>query len=332
MLIGGESLGYAAATVAAMLWAAATMLYGRAGRVLPPMSLNAVKGVFATTLFAITLAILGRPGHEELLDLDRWRLWLLAASGVLGIAVGDSFYFACVNALGARRCALLSLLATPLVVIGGALVLGESLTPPAWLGAGLTVAGVAWVVAERAPTRVASSVVQPAEAAEPARSEVHVDLWVGVVFGLIAALCQAVGALMNRGALADLPAGALDPLTTATWRLGTATLVLLPIVAVIRATSSASRTRTNASLVLWATVAAAALMGTYGGIWLQQVGFTHAPAGPVQTLLSTTPVWVLPLAALSGERVTLRAVFGALVAVAGVALLVGARAIWTLVG
>ncbi len=326
MLGSAETLGYAAATSAAMLWAVATLLYGRAGRVLPPMTLNAIKGVFATSLFAFTLWLIERPGHAELLALDRWRLWLLAASGILGIAIGDSFYFACVNAIGARRVALLSLLATPLVVIGGAVVLGESLSPPAWLGAGLTVAGVAWVVAERDSGPVANRPMPPEKTTTPNK------LAIGVVFGLIAAACQAVGALMNRGALRDLPADSLDPLSTALWRLGTATVVLLPVVALLRATAKRPRPpKPRASLNLWLIVITAALMGTYGGIWLQQVAFARAPAGPVQTLLSTTPVWVLPLAALTGERVTLRAVGGAVIAVAGVALLVGADTIWSIV-
>ncbi|MEL7239259.1 MAG: EamA family transporter, partial [Planctomycetota bacterium] len=63
------------------------------------------------------------------------------------------------------------------------------------------------------------------------------------------------------------------------------------------------------------------LLGTYGGIWMQQAAFANAKAGPAQTMLSTTPIWILPLAFFAGERVTWRAVAGSVIAVAGVAML-----------
>jgi len=47
----------------------------------------------------------------------------------------------------------------------------------------------------------------------------------------------------------------------------------------------------------------------------------HTYAGIAATLQSTSPLFVLPLAALTGERISLRAVLGACIAVAGVGLL-----------
>ena len=307
--------GLAAALAAAVLWAGATVLYARAGRLLRPITLNAVKGVFATLLFALTLWLTGVAFPDDLAAQPARTLALLAASGVIGIAVGDSFYFASVNVVGPRRVALLSLLATPLVVAASAVSLGETLRPAGWLGVALTIAGVAWVVAERPAARAD-------EQAKDARAYA-----VGVAFGLLAAVGQAAGAVMNRAALVDA-GDSLDPLTTALWRLGVATLALLPMVVAVRLFASPRprpASEAHGTTALWATVAVAALMGTYGGIWLQQAAFANAQAGPVQTLLSTTPVWVLPLAALGGERVTRRAVLGALVAVAGVAVLLATR-------
>ncbi len=49
-----------------------------------------------------------------------------------------------------------------------------------------------------------------------------------------------------------------------------------------------------------------------------------APAGIAQTLLSTSPVFVLPMAALNGEKLSWRAVLGAVIALAGVWVLIQA--------
>jgi drug/metabolite transporter (DMT)-like permease len=65
----------------------------------------------------------------------------------------------------------------------------------------------------------------------------------------------------------------------------------------------------------------AAFMGTFLGIWLQQLSLKYAVAGIAQTLSSTSPLFVLPIAILLGEQVSPRAWFGVLVTLAGIAIL-----------
>jgi drug/metabolite transporter (DMT)-like permease len=74
----------------------------------------------------------------------------------------------------------------------------------------------------------------------------------------------------------------------------------------------------------WGWLILAAFLGTYCGLGLQQTALKLAPAGIAQTLLSTSPLFALPLAMVLGEKVSARAVSGALLAVVGVALLVTA--------
>jgi drug/metabolite transporter (DMT)-like permease len=61
--------------------------------------------------------------------------------------------------------------------------------------------------------------------------------------------------------------------------------------------------------------------GTFLGIFLQQLSLQRIPAGITQTLIATSPIFVLPISALLGEKISLRAVFGALLAIIGVALI-----------
>jgi drug/metabolite transporter (DMT)-like permease len=62
-------------------------------------------------------------------------------------------------------------------------------------------------------------------------------------------------------------------------------------------------------------------IGTLLGLWLQQASLRFAPAGIAQTLLATRPLFVLPIAAWMGEAVSVRAILGAALSVAGVGLL-----------
>src|SRR5690606_31954653 len=210
-----------------------------------------------------------------------------ALSGVIGISLGDTAYFACIRSLGPRLTALLSLLAVPAASAGGLVFLGERLPPLGWLGLAVTLAGIAWVVAERpAPTDE-----QPRPRGQVLR---------GLLFGLAAAACQAPGALLSRGVANG---GGFDDLWVAAWRLWVATIAVLALLPFVPRRPANSTGRGH----FWRYLIPATLLGTYGGIWLQQAAFARADIGYVQTLLCTTPIWILPIMMLAGERVSARA-------------------------
>jgi drug/metabolite transporter (DMT)-like permease len=65
------------------------------------------------------------------------------------------------------------------------------------------------------------------------------------------------------------------------------------------------------------------VFGPFLGVSLSLVAVQHTQAGVAATLMALTPVLILPLAAaMRRERVSVRAAAGALVAVAGTAVLV----------
>jgi drug/metabolite transporter (DMT)-like permease len=63
------------------------------------------------------------------------------------------------------------------------------------------------------------------------------------------------------------------------------------------------------------------LFGTYVAIWMQQLAFKYTNVGIAQTLLATSPLFILPVSALQKEKLSLRSIFGVLVSIAGVALI-----------
>ncbi|MBE9128924.1 MULTISPECIES: DMT family transporter [unclassified Coleofasciculus] len=312
-----EFKGELAALGAAGLWAVSTVVYGRLGRSYPPVQLNLMKGAIAIALILLTLLITGKP----LLSLDITACGLLLLSGAVGIALGDTAYFAALNCLGARRALLMETLAPPLVAILALIFLGEKLPINAWCGIVLTILGVAWVIAERVP---GSTIRQQ-------------QLLRGIGFGILAALAQASGAVLSRAALTQ---AAISPLWAALLRLSAGVVILFPStllyqLAVKRWTSPASSPTNDKTehqgLHLKAlpsrraltAIFFAAFAGTYLAIWLQQTALKYTAAGIAQTLITTSPLFVLPILVALGEVVTIRAVLGVLVAVGGIVLLLG---------
>jgi len=294
--------GQLAALAAALLWAVASLAYGRLGQSASPLQLNLLKGLVAIALLGLTLLLVGQP----LPATGPLPPALLALSGVLGIGIGDTAFFAALVRLGARRALLLETLAPPLAALLAWGALGEALAAAAWAGIGLTVLGVAWVISERTPAAVI--------AREQAKQ--------GIGWGLLAAAAQAGGAVLSRAALAG---SALSPLWGALLRLSAGTLLVAGLLGAWQWRRSGHASRPHWSPRFLGAIALTASGSTYLGIWLQQTALKLAPAGIAQTLGATSPLFVLPIAVSLGERVSGRAVLGALVAVGGIALLFGSR-------
>lgn len=291
--------GELAALAAALLWAVATVMFGRLGKSLSPPVLNLAKGAIALVLLALTLVVLG----QSTAGLDRSAVVVLALSGVIGIGLGDTAYFAAINDLGPRRALLLETLAPPLAALLALVFLKETLSLGSWLGMAVTLAGVVWVIAERVPGAAGMGQAQSR----------------GVLFGVLAALGQATGAVMSRAVLADT---AVDPLWSTLLRLMGGAVMILGILRYQG--PIAGQLRPLRSPRLLAGVALAAVLGTYLAIYLQQTALKYAATGVAQALTSTSPLFVLPLAAVMGDRVSPRAIAGAVVALVGIGILVNA--------
>ena len=260
------------------------------------MALNLYKGVLASVFILVALIL----SREAWSLIDFYALSLLLISGAVGIGLGDTAFFAALNRMGERRTVLLAeTVAPPLTVMIAALVLAELLSFLACLGVIITVAGVAWVILEQTSASDAEG-----------RS-----LKAGIMFGLVAALCQSAGAVLSRAALTHTN---VTPLQSSLIRILGGVAILLILLPAARVSYFPKAVR---SASLWKTILLATFVGTFLGIFLQQSALNHAPAGIVQTLIATSSLFILPLVALKGERVSGRAIFGACIAVVGVALL-----------
>lgn len=289
--------GEIAALSAAFLWSLAAIYYSRLTKYISPPELNLLKCLLATGMLLLTNMFCG----EIVLIIDPLALRLLLLSGAVGIGLGDTAYFEALRCLGPRRALLMAITAPPMAGLIALVFLGEQLGFAAWGGIVVTGLGVAWVVSERATDARYGSA----------------NLFRGVAFGLLAALGQATGAVLSRLALTQTGVG---PLSSAIVRLGAGAVTLVVLLPIVR--QPVGRWLVPQQFKkLWGMILFATFAGTYLGIWLQQVSLKFTETGIAQTLLSTSPIFVLPTVALMGEKVSFRAVLGAFVALGGVAML-----------
>jgi drug/metabolite transporter (DMT)-like permease len=277
----------------------ASVVYGILGQRIPPLQLNLIKGIVAIALLWLTILISG----DILPTLAPVPVFLLLLSGALGIGLGDTAYLGALNCLGPRRALLLGTLSPPIIAIGATIFLQENLQPTAWYGILLTVLGVAWVITERVSDNGDHSVTYP---------------WQGIGLGILSVLEGSAGAICSRAALANTD---ISPVWAAFLRLiaGEVTILLCACFSQQRRTAFIYPVW-ESRRVLLATFLAS-FCGTYLGIWLQQMSIKYTSAGIASTLMQTSPLFILPIAAYMGEKVSKRAIFGVIIAVGGIWLL-----------
>jgi drug/metabolite transporter (DMT)-like permease len=287
-------IGESAALSAALLWALSSVIYSHLGLKISPLQLNLYKGIIAIALIAITLAIQG----GALINLSTSTVTLLTISGIIGIGLGDTAYFSALNSLGARRTLLLETFSPPMGALLALIFIGEQLAYSSWCGILLTILGIAWVISERLPVdRLGISQK-------------------GVIWGILAAIAQALGAVISRYALIQ---SAVSPLESTLIRLIGGTIIVIGLM--FLPVAKQTKIQWQLSRRSLGVIAIAAFGSTYLGIWLQQVSLKFAPTGIAQTFLATSPLFVLPIVALQGEKVSLRAILGVVVSIAGIALM-----------
>lgn len=287
-------IGEIAALSAALLWALSSVVYSRLGLKIPPLQLNLYKGIIAIALIVITLLIQG----SAFINLSTSTVALLAISGAIGIGLGDTAYFSALNSLGARRTLLLETLSPPVGALLALIFIGEQLAYSSWCGILLAIVGIAWVISERLPV-----------------DNISVSRK-GIIGGILAAIAQALGAVISRYALTQ---STISPLESTLIRLIGGTVIViglmfLPVAKQIHIQWQLSRRSLD-------VIAIAAFGSTYLGIWLQQISLKFAPTGIAQTFLASSPLFILPIVALQGEKISFRATLGVVVSLAGIALM-----------
>jgi len=281
--------GVLAALAGALCWTLASSLWRRLPTALSASQLNLLKNGLAL------LSLLPFFGASALAALwsDPWAFWLLVASGVLGIAIGDSLFFAALRRIGTRRTLTLDAGGPAVTALLGMAALAERPSLLQWLGIALITAALALVAGRDA-------------GAPRAR-----DWGLGVALALGALACGSGGAVLARAALRS---GAIEPVHAAGLRLLAAALVLLPLLPSLLQRRQGPLPRRRR----WPLGLLATLLGTTAGIALQQTALQQLPGALAVSLLATAPVMALPLASLEGDRPGWRGVLAALLGLAGV--------------
>ncbi|AHE50180.1 drug/metabolite exporter family protein [Aeromonas hydrophila 4AK4] len=307
--VSGVFMGYEwLALAAASLWAVAALISVKPARHLGAFAYSRWRMFLVSLMLASASLVTG--GWQTLTESA---LPLLALSGLIGIFVGDTALFACMNRLGPRRSGLLFSCHALFSALLGLWLFGEQLGGWRLVGALLVLAGVmlAILFGRR------GNLQQGQQHNE--WEQVRGHLAVGIALGLTAALCQSLGAIIAKPVMM---AGNVDAVSASGIRMGSALLAHCAL-RVLRVPLAMPHNPINRQVI--GMIGINGFLAMALGMTLILVALRQGDVGMVAILSSTTPVILLPLLWWhSGMHPALPAWAGALLATLGTTLVLGA--------
>jgi len=288
--------GELAALGTAVCWAGSALSFEAAGRRIGSLAVNLLRLPVAFAALALVgLATRGLPLPTDA-SAEAWG-WLLL-SGFTGFVLGDLCLFRAFIVLGPRLSSLVMSTAPVFTALFGWAFLDEVLAPRHWLGMTMVIAGIVWAVVERVPQ------------ARARQASVA-----GVALALGGAVGQAGGLVLAKRGMAGYSPFAATQIRILAGMVGFA-LVFSLFRQWPRARAALRERRALGLLGL------GALFGPFLGVSLSLTAVQRTEAGVAAAIMATTPIVLIPLVVLLyRERVGKGGILGALIAVAGVALL-----------
>lgn len=298
------------AILTSLLFALSAISGRRLADHLPGSLANLARLLLATT-------VLGAFAHGIGFGIGGPAFALLFVSGCVGFGIGDLALFQAYPRIGSRRTmVLVQCLAAPIA----------ALTEWVWLDTVPSVhQGLCGVLIL---TGVCVALLPKRSEAGPTHG-----LLAGTLFGLLAAFCQAWGAVLSRKAYAVSAAqdfaitGISGGVNAAYQRLLGGLLISAVFVLALKFTRSPAGIARPANWRrAWPLVIANGLFGPAFGVTCYQWALSSAPTSIVLPIVATTPLIVMPFAHfLEGDKITARTLLGGVLAVGGVIGLTLAR-------
>jgi len=287
-----HAVGVGAALTSAASWAVGTILFKGIGENFTASAMTLVKSLMSVLLLAFVLIFVGWA------SVPSSSLGWLILSGLIGIAAGDTFFFAALRRLPVHQLVILMMVAPGMTLIMAILFLGEMPSPISWLGIALILSGVALTLG-----------------ADLRKSKGPKKASTGLLFGLLSILSMGGSVIIAKIGLGALPA------LQATFLRMAAGFVGMLIVALARREIKDWLEPLRRDGLKWRFALAVAIV-TFGGFWLALFSVKRLDVSVANTLLATEPLFALPLSVFwLRERPVALAWSGAAVAFPGALLL-----------
>ena len=290
---------YFLAILAALCWAVSSLISADIARKIGGLVFNRLRLFFVSIMLIIYTTIIDT---WDTINIDY--LNIIIISGIIGIFLGDTLLFIALQKIGPRRNNILFSLAAPFTVLLNIFFLNEKMSLINLIGCFSVFVGV-----------VIAITYGTSNNNQHRWEKIEGSLFTGICFGVLAALCQAIGLIMMKPILDN---GA-DPIASATIRTSISCF-FLTFTLFIKSKNFVSKVPINTSIIIKSIISG--FLGMALGMSLLLISLQKADAGIVATLSSTSPIMILFFIWILTKKIPSRgAWFGTIVAILGTSLI-----------
>ena len=290
---------YFLALLAAFSWSISSLISADITRILGGIGFNRLRLIF------VSIMLLSYATFQKTWDtINIEYLNVIIVSGVIGIFLGDTLLFMALKRIGPRRNNILFSLAAPFTVILNILALQQKMSLIEITGCILVFIGVVVAISYGNSKN------------NNHRWElIEGSIKIGILFGILAALCQSIGLIMMKPILDQ---GA-DPIASAAIRC-TISALLLSLTYISKSNLIGSNINFTTSTILKTIISG--FLGMALGMSLLLIALQKADAGIVATLSSTSPIMILFLLWIITKKIpSIGAWIGTIIAIMGTGLI-----------
>ena len=258
-------LGIIIALISTMSWAICTVLLKKLGEKLEPIAMTAFKALLASLILFIIIYFTGTKiniGIENIVPI--------AISGILGIAIGDSLFFASLNRLSPLILSLM-LFVGPDIFSGifGLIFLKEMPSILSWVGIFGILAGLSFLIF-------------PLEN-DKSQSKTKIT---GIIFAILSLICTSYSMVIIKPVLGNVPV-----ITATMYRMIFSAVILIILGLFSKKILNWKEVLSDGrySLKLTATFA----LATIGGFWLSLIAIKYCKLIIASSLMSLEPLFIL---------------------------------------
>jgi drug/metabolite transporter (DMT)-like permease len=299
--------GELAALLTAVFWTITALAFESASKKVGSLSVNLIRLCMALVFLSAYRYFIGGDILPTNAGTHEW-LWL-SVSGLIGFVLGDLFLFQSYVVIGARISMLIMALAPPIAAITGWLIMDEKMSFHSIIGMLLTFLGISLAILGR---KISDPELN--ETIAP-RNRIGIKYPVkGLLLAFGGAAGQGIGLVLSKYGMGDYDVFASTQIRVITGIAGFFLIILFTgsFAKVLMAVKNVSAMK---------RLSLGAFFGPFLGVSFSLLAVKHTSSGIASTIMSIVPVLIIvPAVLINKEKVTLKEVIGALLAVAGVSL------------
>lgn len=297
-------LGEFAALLTAVFWTVTSLVFEAAGKRIGSLTVNIIRLYIAFLIYCVFLYF--RRGLMFPTDATPEAWFWLSLSGLVGFVIGDQLLFQAFVVVGARVSMLVMALVPPMTALIGWIILGETLTLLNITGMIMTISGIVLVVLKREAPQLNGN----------GRNKFKFNYPLGgILLALGGAAGQAAGLVLSKFGMKDY-----NPFAASQIRVLAGLIGFTILFFILGKWKNVFAGLKNKKGLMFTGIGS--VFGPFLGVAFSLTAIQYTNTGVAATIMSIVPVLIIPPAIfIFKEKVNLKEIIGAVLAVGGVALL-----------